>query len=174
MKVVAVNGFLAKETVAPENADITLRWEANMIDVQCKRPQIVQAIDKRVRQARKQIELKSRDGIVAVDCSAVIRRPECDSPAQANNFVSRTLENIAAPAANKNRTKSFLGFVLFARVPAMTKIQESHIMSRDAQPWAYFQRDSICSYVFANNNESSHPDLLRSVVENLRGVITAR
>jgi hypothetical protein len=178
IKVVAVDGFLAKEAVAPENADITFRWGADMIDIQCKRPQSVRAIDKRVRQARKQIELKNRDGIIAVDCSAVIRRPgtllECDSARQANDFVSRTLENIAAPAANKNRTKSILGFVLFARVPAMTKIQESHIMSHHKEPLAYFQRDSICSYVFANNNESSHPELLRSVVENLRSVMTAR
>lgn len=78
IKVIAVEGIVALETRCHKDADITFEWTESVIDIQCKRLQTEKSLEKRVREARKQLNSQSRQeqlGIIAIDCSVLIRPP---------------------------------------------------------------------------------------------------
>jgi hypothetical protein len=144
VRVIAVDGVLARGAPGPENADITLVWGTDLIDIQCKRPQSFQGFDQRVREARKQVEAKNRIGAIAIDCSAIIRPRggmlRSASITEANSFIAKNLQSVSQSTLMKHRKNSILGFLLFARVPVMTKIVDSNIISHEGELFTYFQR----------------------------------
>jgi hypothetical protein len=131
--VVAVDGKVARTETCKSEADATFRWEDLLINVECKRPQSQEALGKLTKEARKQIEHPSRGGchgVIALDCSVVIR-PKwnllgCDSEEAAKRSersISIELEKSILPQIKIHLNDSILGFILFARVPAKTRVR---------------------------------------------------
>jgi hypothetical protein len=160
----AVDGIPALHTTCQSEADFTLECEGSLIDVECKRPQSYNALEPRVREARKQITRRDgRHGVIAIDCSVLIRPPgqllESDSAEAAESHVSLLLENDVYKRVVNSLTSSILGFILFARVPTMVRLVNSE--------W-HVHRECVSSWlVVSNSNYAGDPEFLQRVARQL-------
>ena len=71
----------------------------------------------------------------------------------------------------KNRRKSVLGFVLFARVPVVTEIAASALVDYRGEQLAYVQRESLSTYLLFKNTNSNNPGLFWSTFQQLKRVL---
>jgi hypothetical protein len=175
VKVVAVDGTVAQGVSGCTNADINLEWSGSVITIECKRPQMQDALTERVKEARQQLTDPSRKGwagIIAIDCSAFIRPLkqllEADSAEDAERFLADLLKKAVVPKVETHLETTILGCLLFARAPAMTRMGYSSIVSPQGNPMAYYFRpDSISTWLVLNNSDSSNPGVLPSVSQLL-------
>ncbi len=177
LPVIAVDGVLEQKRSGIQSADITLLWGTDLIDIECKRPQRWQALAARAKEARKQIEARNRTGVIAVDCSAMVRPPggmlRSSSIAEANSFIVRSLQATSHRHLAKLRSKSLLGFLLFARIPVITKIAKSNVITSQGQALTYIQRESLATYISFNNNDSEKPGLIPSIVRQCKTLVNS-
>jgi hypothetical protein len=172
--VVAVDGINARRTSCSSEADVTFRWNTTLFDIECKRPLSYVALGHRAAEARAQLERPSREGrhgVIAIDCSVLVRPAgtllESGSGAEAEGLVSRGLERSIAPRINSRLTNSILGFLLFARVPAMIRIRRSPILAASGEPFHDFRPDSISTWLVVSNAQYAGPDVLRGLASRL-------
>ncbi|MFH2069287.1 MAG: hypothetical protein ABII89_07510 [Candidatus Omnitrophota bacterium] len=175
--VVTVDGINAHDANCSSEADVTFRWNGTFLDIECKRPRSHAALGERTAEARAQIEHPSRQGrygIIAVDCSVLVRPAgtllENDSGAAAEGFVSSALEMSIAPRIKSLLTNSILGFLLFARVPAMIRVRRSAILTTSGKPIRHFRPDSILTWLVISNAQYASSDVLRDVANRLLNV----
>ncbi|MGZ8427104.1 MAG: hypothetical protein ACXWYD_19335 [Candidatus Binatia bacterium] len=172
IQVLGIDGILRSGASREENADITIDSVIGPVDIQCKRPQSWRAFDSRVKEARRQIRSKNRPGIVAMDCSVVIRPPghllRTDSAAEAHKRIPLLLQSLTWSTLLEQRNKFVLGFLLFARVPLITTIGKSSILDFQGCPISYFQRESVSTHVLFNNRHSVNSSLLLPILERLK------
>lgn len=172
--VVAVDGINGRDTSCSSEADVTFRWKATLFDIECKRPRSDMALGVRTAEARAQIERPSREGrhgVIAIDCSVLVRPAgtllESGSGAEAEGLISRMLETSIAPKIESRLTNSLLGFLLFARVPAMVRIRRSPILSASGEPIHDFRPDSISTWLVVSNAQYPGSDTLRDLAGRL-------
>lgn len=166
VNVMAVDEIARQGISSHADADITFEWNGSTIDIQCKRLQTQNKLEKRVKEARRQ--LKGRTGIIAVDCSAFVRPLgkllESDSAEDAERFLASLLEKEVKLNVEKHLETAILGFILFARAPAMTRIEHSSILSVHGSPMhTTYRPDSISTWLVISNSSSSNPDVLSSI-----------
>jgi hypothetical protein len=173
--VVAVEGIVARDVKCDSEADITFRSSGSFIDVECKRPQRDVALVKRTKAARRQIARPSRGGrhgVIALDCSVFVRPAgtlfESESLEVAESEISRVLETRVTPTVVPCLTNSILGFLLFARVPAMTRLE---IVTPMGKP--IFRLDCISTWLVVSNSKHAEPDVLRCMTNRLVEVARA-
>ena len=172
--VIAVDGILARDASCASEADVTFRWSETLIDIECKRPQSYAALEKRAKEAREQIQRRSRGGrrgVIALDCSVLVRPAgtllESDSGDAAERLVSTGLEKSIVPRVESRLTNLILGLLLFARVPAMTRVRQSPILTAAGKPIRDFRPDSISTWLVVSNAQYAGPDVLRCLAERL-------
>jgi hypothetical protein len=175
IKVIAVDGIVEQGTRCHKDADITFEWTESVINVECKRPQTDNGLEERAEEARKQLTNPSRQGqlgIIAIDCSVLIRPPgkviNSNSAESAVQYIYKLLEEEIKPKVNRHIEPNILGYLLFARVPAMTSTKISPILSPQGNPYINFRPDSASPILFINNLSSSEPELFRGLYENIR------
>ena len=175
IKVIAVDGLVARGAACHKDGDITFNWEGSVIDVQCKRPQSKESLDKRVREARRQLTKPSRQGrmgIIAIDCSALIRPLnnilEADSAELASRIIEERVERIVIPEVIRHFDDTIIGAFLFARVPTETRVGESPILSSNGKLIQYMRPDSVSTLLGRYNpaNPVFRP-LLRAICERI-------
>lgn len=163
--VTAVEGFVAADEIFTANdADLTLWFRGQHINVECKRPQSANAFAKLAAKASKQLAHASRgglDGLIAIDCSAAIRPGgtafESDSAAAAERHISNLLESVFA-GNDVRLERSVIGMLMFARVPGMTTVPAR------VPRISTFRRDSISSWLaIGNSTHTSGSGLLREI-----------
>lgn len=172
--VVAVDGIPARDVTCSSEADVTFRRDAALFDIECKRPRSEAALGERTAEARAQIERPNRagrHGVIAIDCSVLVRPAgtllESGSGAEAEGLISRMLERSIAPKIESQMTSSLLGFLLFARVPAMIRIRRSPIVTASGESIHDFRPDSISTWLVASNAQYAGPDTLRELASRL-------
>lgn len=167
ISVVNVDGTASRHAICESNADFTFRWEESYFDVECKRLQSENQLLKRAEEARDQITQFGRCGIIAIDCS-VLCRPAGTlldnlDPDKAEFRLSEQLRTDIEPKVRSSLSPSILGFILFAKVPAMTAVgrilNSSGNLSR--------RRDIISSWLFVANASLQNPEILRNIVPKL-------
>jgi hypothetical protein len=168
VNVMIVDGIARQGISCHADTDITFEWNGSAIDIQCKRPQTQKALEKRAKEARRQ--LKGRTGIIAVDCSAFVRPLgkllERDSAEDAERFLASLLEKEVKLKVERHLKTAILGFILFARAPAMTRIGHSSILSLHGSPMhTTYRPDSISTWLVISNSSSSNPDVLPSIFD---------
>ncbi len=173
--VVAVDGINARDATCSSEADVTFRCEDTFFDIECKRPRSYAALGERTAEARAQIERPSRQGrhgVIAVDCSVLVRPAgtllESGSGAAAERLISSELERSIATRIESRLTNSILGFLLFARVPAMIRVRRSPILTASGEPIHDFRPDSISTWLVVSNAQYAGPDVLRGLASRLR------
>jgi hypothetical protein len=126
--VVAVEGISVCPAACTSEADVTIKSDGGLLDIECKRPQTEKALSVRGREARRQIEKPSRGGrhgMIALDCSVFVRPPwkllETDSPENAELHIWQTLETHAKPKLKLALSGSIVCCLLFARIPTMIR-----------------------------------------------------
>ena len=127
--IVGVDGIMRSGVNCRESADIVLCVKSEPFAVECKRLQSWNRLEERFREASRQFRRRSLPGMVAVDCSVLLRPPgtllESRNLALAGVRVSELLEHRVAPRLYRHFTPDepdLLGTVLFARIPAMTQL----------------------------------------------------
>lgn len=170
INVKAVDGILSDGADCHVDADITIEFKSSLIDVQCKRPQAERNLISRAKEAYGQIRNSPRigqEGIIAIDCSSLIRQEgyvlESDSGESAYDYLSGLLVDTIHQKLNIQLSNKILGILLFARIPAMTRVYESMILTHQGAPFlTQFRPDSVSSFVIAFNEEYPNPELLNS------------
>ena len=124
VSVVNVDGATSPGFRDHRLADVTFTWEKKTIDVQCKRPQSAGKLLKRATDARDQVVRCGRRGIIAIDCSVLCRPdgagPEVPTQRTAEDRLSIWLKTNIEPKVRPSVSPDVLGFLLFARIPALT------------------------------------------------------
>ena len=174
INVMAVDGIVARDIICHKDADITFDWEGSVIDVQCKRPQAQNALHKRMKEARRQLTKpirRGRMGIIAIDCSSLIRPPnnilEVDSVELADQVVSERLEALI-PEAIRHFDNKIAGAFLFARVPTETRIEKSPILSLNGKSFEYIRPDSVSILLLSDNPAlPSSKSLFKAISERI-------
>ena len=153
--VIGVDGAMRTGVRCAESADVVLRVKSEFFSVECKRPQSLNRLQERVKEACRQIRRRSLPGIVAVDCSALLRPSgtvmENRDLGFAEARVSAKLEREVAPELYHHRGPDLLGILLFARVPAMTQL--------DAGGERY-RRDWTSSWLMVANRYAEESNLI--------------
>ena len=175
IKVIAVDGIVEQGTRCHKDADITFEWTESVIDVECKRPQTDKGLEERAEEALQQLTRPSRQGqlgIIAIDCSVLIRPPgkviNSNSAESAVQYIYKLLEEEIKPKVNRHIEPNILGYLLFARVPAMIPTKISPILSPQGKPYINFRPDSITSTLCIANSSSSNLGIFRSIYENIK------
>jgi hypothetical protein len=150
VKIVAIDGVDVDGVHHHEKVDIIVKWYSSIIDIECKRPQTKEALDSNVERAYNQLQRLNRHnplGIIAINCSAFIRPLgtllEEDSAERAEEFLSRLLLDQIGSKVQTRFEPIILGFLLFARIPAMIRDGNSPILSGSGKPYYYLRPDSI-------------------------------
>ena len=167
ISVDTVDGICAAHGITESTADFSFHWNTLDMNVECKRIHSPAQLLKRAKDARDQILETGRSGIITIDCS-VIARPsdtllETESPLQAEREMSRWLEHNIVPQLQTALSPKIVGFILFARIPAMTA---TGILDPSEQ--VYRRRDRISSILAVGNRSCSDRTILRDVAQRLR------
>lgn len=167
--VVVVDGINAHGATCSSEADVAFQWNGTFFDIECKRPRSYAALGERTAEARAQIERPSRQGrhgVIAVDCSVLVRPAgtllESGSGAAAERLISSKLERSIVTRIESRLTNSILGFLLFARVPAMIRVRRSPILTASGEAIHDFRPDSISTWLVVSNAQYAGPDVLRA------------
>ena len=87
--------------ITESTADFSFRWNAVDMNVECKRVNSPAQLPRRAKDARNQILRTGRCGIIAIDCSLLVRPSgtllETESPLRPENEISRWLEHNVVP-----------------------------------------------------------------------------
>ena len=174
INVIAVEGVLSQNVSCHTDADITFEWDGALLDIQCKRPQRMNSLERRAREAINQINTSNRPGqlgIIAVDCSSLIRPPgkllERYSPKIALQDVTDLLQESVMPIVRRFFEPNIMLFHLFTRVPAVTIIEESPILSLMGEPFRTYRPESVSASLIVTNDDFINPELLDSISERL-------
>lgn len=174
VSVLAVDGVMAKNKTGKSEADVTFQWNEGLIDIECKRPQSYASLVERTKEGRKQIQHSSHGGhhgVIALDCSVVIRPAgtllESGSLEEAERLMSIKLQKAIVSRVVSCLTNSICGFLLFARIPAMTRVRCSPIVTALGKPIYDFRPDSISTWLACANTQYSGPDVLRHLTDKL-------
>ena len=172
--VVAVDGILRRDTTCESEADVTVQWHGTLLDIECKRPQSDAGLEACTKDARRQLQHPhrgGRHGIIALDCSVLIRPAgtllKSPSGETAERELSTKLKQSVAPKVESYLTSSMLGFLFFARVPAMMRVRRSPIVTPQGKPIYDFRPDSISTWLVFSNAQYAGPDILRSLADRL-------
>ena len=92
---------------------------------------------------------------------------ESDSGEAAERLISTKLDESATPKVVSNLTSSMLGFLFFARVPAMIRVRRSPIVTALGKPIYDFRPDSISTWLVFSNAQYAGPDILRGLADRL-------
>jgi hypothetical protein len=174
--VVAVDGCTTLPKDCDVRADVVLQAERALFDIECKRPQSGAAVFPRVQEATSQIARRQRHGAIAIDCSVVVRPPDTVLPnegADGEATIAGLLERGSDPLQKRLVAESDLqsvgwvrGFILFARVPAMTRVAPDR-----------FRPDSITSWLVHGMSIAgtpAGPDPMRYLYERLDALKRSR
>jgi hypothetical protein len=180
IKVIAVDGVMIAEGTDFDIGDVdtAFQWNGLIINIECKRPQSEPALKGKVKQAHKKLTVapwRDHMGIIAVDCSVIIRQPgtllEVDSPKQSHKALMMYLEKKIAEKLTMDLDSNILGFLVFARVPAMVR-QKSRILSPRQKPITYYSLYSVSTFLCITNPSSTDSkNIFRSVCKRLSRVV---
>jgi hypothetical protein len=172
--VVAVEGIRTRDADCESEADVTFRWEGTLIDIECKRPQSFVALAVRTKEAREQIERPSRGGrygIIALDCSVLVRPAGTllgsDSCEADSRWIESELEKSIPSQVRPYLASLIPCFFVFARIPARTRIPRSPIVTALGEPYYDFRLDSISTLLVFDNPQYAGPDVFRYLEERL-------
>lgn len=126
VKVIDVDGIVVQGIICYSDVDTTFDWNGSTVNIECKRPQSLKTIGKRLKEAYQKLtnqDQQDRKGIIAIDCSTFIRPPEqlleADSVEDANRFLAQLLKKTIIPKTCLGAT--ILGFLVLTRTPAMIR-----------------------------------------------------
>jgi hypothetical protein len=142
--------------------------------MQCKRPQGLDAVTSRLRDARRQIVNALEHvaaGIIALDCSAFIRPSgmliEQLTADEAMEFYSKRTEKLILDKILREMRPEILGAYVFARAPAMIALRKSTVVSSFGRPFIEARPESICPSLVVSNPNSVIPACLRYIYSRL-------
>ena len=112
-----------KNTKKSATADCTIKLKKEYVNVECKRLHSQKNWMSRAARAKIQIKSARKKGIIALDCSVLIRPKETvyrsTNAVQVQKDCSTWLKQKIYPEACKLLSSKVIGIILYARIPAM-------------------------------------------------------
>lgn len=158
--VLSVDGVNRRDETRLWQGDVTIQHQGIILDVQCKRPQSAEAVNRNVDKARKQIleAASPHAGIIAIDASVIIRPKGMLLSAQSVPSTSHKLSDLIQPHAESIAvTMTFpqiAGLIWFGRLPCM--ITEPSRIARPAGGHFNLTRPYTATELAVSPNRSSH------------------
>ena len=151
--------------------DILLNIDRTTITIECKRPQSRENILKRAKEAVKKIN--KRKGIVAIDCSSIIRPDdklyESDSELEAVTNAGDLIETCNTRQVQSLMQDNILGLIMFARLPTMTRIKHEIILDHLGRPITYsFRPGSVCATNICSSKSQKDNPILNDIYTALK------
>jgi len=178
--VIAVDGILKGNTRGSASHDISMLWEATLINLECKRPRSEQKLTRAVHDARKQLAggaVRKEFGIVAIDCSVLLRPADTllrtSTPELGSEFVAERLTQLYGLRLDRRYQRNVLGFIMFARVPAIAAGRISPIISPAGKPFSYFTRESICTFLVIANSHAPNANVMSYIAGKMKASMQA-
>jgi hypothetical protein len=173
--VITVDGIMKENEPCPNASDISIHCDGSLVNMQCKRPRSEQKLRRAVHDARKQLlasKIRKDSGIVALDCSVLLRPPNTllrtSSPEVASQFIADGLTNLYASRLDRKYQRHILGFIMFARIPAVARRSTSPILSQQGQPFTYFTRESVCTFFVIANSYAANTTIMSSIAGEMK------
>jgi hypothetical protein len=85
----------------------------------------------------------------------------------AERSISTELEKSVVSRVVSHLTNSILGFLFFARVPAMTRTRRSPILTALGKPIHEYRPDCISTWLVVGNAQYARPEILQCLAERL-------
>ncbi len=171
--VIATDGIPRIAVSEPGRSDIIIEWKQERIVIECKRPQSLRSIQSCLREAVRQITDSQLPGIVALDCSRIVR-PMCPGgkllekrcPECAESCVQERLGYVLSAIRRPSSRRGVLGMVLFARVAAMI-VNCSRILSPGGEPYEWTRPYSVCSTTIWRNADIPATRVVQDIWEQV-------
>lgn len=167
ISVNTVDGIRAGSGVCKSAVDFSIRWNRIDVNVECKRISSVNGFERLAKKAQKQIKRRRERGIIAMDCSRLVRPAdtvlETESPIVAVDELHHWLEKVATPRLPRQMAPKVMGSILFVRIPAMTATE-----ILDATEQACRRRDCISAILAVGNRNSRDHTVLQDIARRLR------
>ncbi len=137
LEVVQVEGCPREDIKICSTADCTFKQSRELVNVECKRVHSRKNWLDRANAGKKQIRKSGKKGIVALDCSVLIRPKDMvyssDNTLDATKEFSHWLEESIYPKACQILSSNVFGLMLYVRVPTLVetpKIGKDHFSPR--------------------------------------------
>jgi hypothetical protein len=173
--VITVDGIMKKNEPGRNASDISIQVDGSLVNIQCKRPRSEQKLRRAVHDARKQLTAsgaRKNLGIVALDCAVILRPPNTllrtSSPEVASQFIADGLTNLYASKLDRKYQRHVLGFIMFARIPAVARRSTSPILSQQGQPFTYFTRESTCTFLVIANGYGANTMIVSAISDKIK------
>lgn len=128
--VMQVEGCRKVNTELSSTADCTIKFNKRVVNLECKRSHSENNLTKLARNAKNQLENGDTKGIVALDCSVIVRNPNigvfiCENAISVMKRYHSWLERDIYPRVHFILSSSVIGLIMYIRVPTMIKNQHS-------------------------------------------------
>ncbi|ULA65721.1 MAG: hypothetical protein LZF86_240114 [Nitrospira sp.] len=171
-EVLAVDGINRIGETGLWFGDVTVRHQSLVFDIQCKRPQFSDTVERNVDKARKQILSAPvpRMGIIAIDTSVIIRPRGTLLSAQSVASASRKLTDLIQPYAEtlhrENVGPEIAGLIWFGGMPCMIT-EPSRILRSTGERYEITRPYSAREIAVDLNHSSPHAVTLLNIGEQL-------
>ena len=166
ISVNTVDGIRAGFGKTKSAEDFSIRWNRLVLNVECKRPYSAKGFERLAKAGQRQIKKRRRRGIIIMDCSRLARPAgtvfEPESPNAGVDALHRWLEKEVEPKLPRPTPRKVLGYIFFARIPAMTAIG---ILDANEQPWR--RPDCISAIRVVDKGYSSAHTVLHGIAQRL-------
>ena len=166
ISVSTVDGIRAGSGKSKSAEDFSIRWNRLVLNVECKRPYSAKGFERLAKKGQRQIKKRRRRGIIIMDCSRLARPAgtvfEPESSNAGADALHRWLEKEVEPKLPKPTPRKVLGYILFARIPAMTAIG---ILDANEQAWR--RPDCISEILVVDKGYSCAHTVLHGIAQRL-------
>lgn len=161
-----VEGNYQRPSSIASNADFTFLRRGSEFNVECKRPYSMKGLVNLAEEARDQIVLSPRNGIIALDCSRLIhdQRTVFDNSGRtrAEAFGLNHMEHNVLPSVQDMLCTRVSGILLYCRIPAMTPM-----MKQKSTPQVNRRDSSVSLLCMPNTSYSTDVEMMRDIYEKL-------
>jgi hypothetical protein len=169
LPVVAVDGISRDGSTYSRPPDIVLEWRAQRTVIECKRPQLIHSVRACSKEAASQIRKTGLAGVVALDCSRLVRRLGTAFAGPSPAHVKRAMDSwlqadvLGRAAEVAFKSNAALAIILFARAPQMTITNRSAVIAPSGTPFQYARPDSVMALVLLPNDVSGAAELVEAI-----------
>ncbi len=137
--IVSIEGITRQGLGPASPTDIVVDWECRRVPIECKRPFDTKTLQRNVERAAKGISQHSAEnGVVAVDCSRLVRSPQTVSfrfgEEHALVAVESQLRDLVMKRMLESASERVAGLLAFARVPTVLFTGWSPVLTSCGDP----------------------------------------
>ncbi len=173
--IVSIEGIARQGRGPASPSDIVVDWERRRVPIECKRPFDITTLQRNVKRAAKGIRQHSAEkGVVAVDCSRLVRSPQTvslrfgEEPALV--AVESQLRGLVMRHVFESASKRVAGVLAFARVPTVLFTGWSPVLTSSGEPRPTVLPITVDSWMHEKREGVENADVIDMIASALKWV----